>query len=149
MRPFRAVLAIVSVVVATTYVIPTAYALDADVPFRSIVPNSWKLLPRKAELPGRRFVSPAGDAWLWYFAVPVNRVANAKTGEHAAFLTQRVTYARRGGDWFVSSGYRGDSRGAVALIASSPSSWRYVEHMPPDVTASTFWLKNRDFRELA
>ena len=125
-------MAILSFVVATTYVIPTAYALDADIPFRSIVPNSWKLLPRKAELPGRRFVSPAGDAWLWYFAVPVSRVANAKTGEHAAFLTQRVTYARRGGDWFVSSGYRGDRIFyRKAILACHGTKWRHIEFEYP------------------
>jgi serine/threonine-protein kinase len=107
-RPIGTVLAL-SLMVATTHVIPDANAREADIPFRSIVPNSWTLLPPEPQSYGRRFVSPAGDAWLWYFAVSANRegAVNA-SGPVSHPPTERVTYERQGADWLVSSGYRGD-----------------------------------------
>ena len=70
------VLAIISLVVSTS---PPANAREADIPFRSIVPNGWTLLPPEPQSQGRRFVSPTGDAWLWFFAVPAHREAVVNT----------------------------------------------------------------------
>jgi hypothetical protein len=87
-----------------------ADARELDVPFRSIVPSSWTLLPPVPDSYGRRFVSPSGDAWLWYFAVPVNREAAAKANieQGQPRPMEQVTYEARGGDWIVTSGYRGN-----------------------------------------
>jgi hypothetical protein len=74
-RPIGTVVAVLSLAAATTYTSPAATARETDIPFRSIVPNSWTLLPSEPQSYGRRFVSPAGDAWLWFFAVPANREA--------------------------------------------------------------------------
>lgn len=103
-RPLRScgiVIAILSLSLAAVYS-PVADARELDVPFRAIVPNSWTLLPRAPDSLGRRFISPSGDAWLWYFAVPVQAQGRAPTARGQA------TYEARGGDWIVTSGNRGD-----------------------------------------
>jgi hypothetical protein len=61
-RPIGTVVAVLSLAAATTYTNPAANAREADIPFRSIVPNTWTLLPSEPQSYGRRFVSPAGDA---------------------------------------------------------------------------------------
>ena len=96
-RPIGTVVAVLSLAAATTYTSPAANAREADIPFRSIVPNSWTLLPSEPQSYGRRFVSPAGDAWLWFFAVPANREAavNANADQFPPPPAERVTYERR------------------------------------------------------
>jgi hypothetical protein len=128
-RPVGAVIAILSFAVVTTWANQAAYAQEADIPFRSIVPNSWKLLPRDPHSPGRRFVSPSGDAWLRYFAVSVDRPGAVNTTRQVTSLpTERVTYERRGGDWVVSSGYKGDRIFyRRAMLACNGTKWRHIE----------------------
>jgi hypothetical protein len=107
-----------------------ANAREADIPFRSLVPNSWTLLPPDPQSYGRRFVSPTGDAWLWFFAVPVNREAavDANADQFAPPPTEQVTYERRGSDWVVSSGYRGDRIFyRRAMLACRGTKWRHIE----------------------
>ena len=89
-----------SFIVALSYSV--ADARELDVPFRAIVPNSWTLLPRAPDSLGRRFTSPSGDAWLWYFAVPVS------AQRRPPIPRGQATYGAQGGDWTVTSGYRGD-----------------------------------------
>jgi hypothetical protein len=135
-RPFRPVgivLTILSLSVATVYCSVTD-AQEADVPFRSIVPNDWTLLPRAPDLPGRRFVSPSRDAWLWYFSLPANRIAavngNAERGLPGS--TEQVTYEARGADWFVSSGYWGNRIFyRRAMLACHNTKWRHIEFEYP------------------
>jgi hypothetical protein len=104
LRPIGAVLAILSFLVAMTNVIPTAYAREADMPFRSIVPNSWKL----------------------------QTAVNANTHQLASPPTERVTYEARGGDWLVSSGYGGDQIFyRKAILACNGTKWRHIEFEYP------------------
>ena len=126
--------AILSVIVAATYVVSTASARESDVPFQSIVPSNWTLAPPAPQSYGRRFVSPTGDAWLWFFAVPVNREAavNANADQFAPPPTEQVTYERRGSDWVVSSGYRGDRIFyRRAMLACRGTKWRHIEFEYP------------------
>ena len=128
-RLFGTVFAILSFIVAGTYVASTANAREADVPFRSIVPSSWSLAPPELQSYGRRFVSPSGDAWLWFFAVPANREA---TDRLAPGPPERVTYEARGGDWLVSSGYRGNRIFyRRAMLACNGTKWRHIEFEYP------------------
>jgi hypothetical protein len=73
-RPFGTVGAVLSFIVALACC-SVAEAREPAVPFSAIIPDDWTLLPRAPDTLGRRFVSPSGDAWLWYFAVPVNAQA--------------------------------------------------------------------------
>ena len=144
------VLAIISLVVSTS---PPANAREADIPFRSIVPNGWTLLPPEPQSQGRRFVSPTGDAWLWFFAVPSHReaVVNTKAERLEPPPTERVTYERRGSDWVVSSGYRGDRIFyRRAMLACNGTKWRHIEfeypvsekrHFDNFVTRTSFALR--------
>jgi hypothetical protein len=128
-------------------------AREADIPFRSIVPNSWTLLPPEPQSSGRRFVSPTGDAWLWFFAVPANREAavNANAEQLASPPAERVTYERQGSDWVVSSGYRGDRIFyRRAMLACNGTKWRHIEfeypasekrHFDNFVTRTSFALR--------
>jgi hypothetical protein len=133
-RPFGTVFAILSFIVAATYVASTTNARETDVPFRSIVPSSWNLAPPEPQSYGRRFVSPSGDAWLWFFAVPTNREAtvNANTDRLALGPAKRPTYEARGGDWLVSSGYRGNRIFyRRAMLACNGTKWRHIEFEYP------------------
>jgi hypothetical protein len=103
-----------------------ADARELDVPFRGIVPNSWTLLPRAADTLGRRFVSPSGDAWLWYFAVPVHGQGRPP------IPSGQATYGARGGDWTVTSGYRGDRIFyRRVMLACNNTKWRQIEFEYP------------------
>ena len=131
--PFAARVTIPFLVVAVTY-LSTADAQETDLPFELIVPNSWTLLPPEPHSFGRRFVSPTGDAWLWFFAVPVNREAavNGNMNEVASPAPERVTYERQGGGWVVSSGYRGNRIFyRKAILACHGTKWRHIEFEYP------------------
>ena len=133
-RSIGPLIAVLSLAVAVSYASPPATAREADIPFRSLVPNSWILLPPDPQSYGRRFVSPTGDAWLWFFAVPVNREAavNANAHQFAPPPTEQVTYERRGSDWVVSSGYRGDRIFyRRAMLACRGTKWRHIEFEYP------------------
>jgi hypothetical protein len=124
-RPVGTVLAILFLSVAAAYSTETD-AREADVPFGGIVPNDWTLLPRAPDSLGRRFVSPSGDAWLWYFAVPANAQGGPPTSQG------RVTYQARGGDWIVTSGYRGNRIFyRRAMLACNNTKWRQIEFEYP------------------
>jgi len=140
LRPFSSIptvlasLAILCVVSVSADIISAAGAREADIPFQSIVPSDWTLLSSEPQSYGRRYVSPAGDAWLWFFAVPADREAavNANTDRVAAAPSERVTYAARGGDWVVSSGYRGDRIFyRRAMLACNGTKWRHIEFEYP------------------
>lgn len=126
-RPHRPVRAVVAFLVISLATAPgTVAAREADVPFRGIVPNNWTLLPRAPDSLGRRFVSPSRDAWLWYFAVPVR----AQVSPPAA--RGQVTYEARGGDWVVTSGYRGNRIFyRRAMLACNNTKWRHIEFEYP------------------
>src|SRR5438094_9185883 len=36
----------------------------------ALIPRDWRAPPHDANLPGSRFVSPTGDAWIRFYAVP-------------------------------------------------------------------------------
>lgn len=128
------VLAILCLAGASAGLIPAAGAREADIPFDSIVPRDWTLLAPEPQSSGRRYVSPAGDAWLWFFAVPADREAavDANTDRVAPAPPERVTYAARGGDWVVSSGYKGDRIFyRRAMLACNGTKWRHIEFEYP------------------
>jgi len=152
MRPFRrlgTIAAVVSSIVALTCG-SVADARELDVPFQAIVPNSWTLLPRAPDSLGRRFISPSGDAWLWYFAVPVQSQGRPPTARG------ELTYQARGGDWTVTSGYRGDRiYYRRAMLACHNTKWRQIEFEYPAsekrlfdtfVTRTSYAL--REYKEL-
>lgn len=130
MRPFKRLGTLGTIAAVVSPIIALACgAVDArvlDVPFRAIVPNDWTLLPQAPDSLGRRFVSPTGDAWLWYFAVPANAQGRPPRP------TEQVTYAARGGDWTVTSGYRGDRIFyRRAMLACNNTKWRQIEFEYP------------------
>jgi hypothetical protein len=131
-RPFRFVgtlATILALVIASAYC-SVADARQSEVPFRSLVPNSWTLLPPAPDSFGRRFVSPSGDAWLWYFAVPAAVNGNAEGGPPPP--AEQVTYEARGGDWIVTSGYRGNRIFyRRAMLACNNTKWRHIEFEYP------------------
>lgn len=132
-RSLGTVVTILSLVAASAYS-SGAGARESDVPFRSMVPDAWTLLPRAPDSLGRRFVSPTGDAWLWFFAVPVSREAavNAKTDGASPPAMEQVTYEARGSDWIVTSGYRGNRIFyRRAMLACNNTKWRHIEFEYP------------------
>jgi hypothetical protein len=75
---------------------------------------------------GRRFVSPSGDASLWYlpFLSPRTKVHSPQgVNQH---------YEARGSDWMVTSGYRGDRIFyRRAMLACNNTKWRQIEFEYP------------------
>jgi hypothetical protein len=126
-------LLMVSFLVGTAYLVPAANAREADMPFRSIVPNGWTLLPPEPQSYGHRFVSPTGETH-GFFAIPANREAavSANTDRVAPAQTERVTYEARGRNWLVSSGYKGDRIFyRKAILACKGTKWRHIEFEYP------------------
>ena len=77
LSPFRSIGAVSGTlffVVATTYVIPRTLIYRSDRLFQ--IPGNC-FCERLRCLAGALF-HPGGEAWLWYFAVPVSRAATAK-----------------------------------------------------------------------
>jgi hypothetical protein len=75
----------------------------------ALVPSDWRPSPSDPNWEGVRFFSRDGDSWL---AVWGKNSGGQSTGAYQSFVGNaagdNVTYARRGTNWFVVSGYRGD-----------------------------------------
>ena len=131
MRLFKRLGTVAGLSFIVAYAGGVADARELDVPFRAIVPNSWTLLPRAPDSLGRRFISPSGDAWLWYFAVPVQSQGHPPTARGQA------TYEARGGDWTVTSGYWGDRIFyRRAMLACHNTKWRQIEFEYPAASST-------------
>ena len=126
MRLFRRLGTVAALSFILALACSVADARELDVPFRAIVPNSWTLLPRAADSPGRRFISPSGDAWLWYFAVPVS------AQRRPPYPTRASDVCAQSADWTVTSGYRGDRIFyRRAMLACHNTKWRQIEFEYP------------------
>ena len=113
---------------------------DPNEDFRSIAPASWKLLPPDPVRHERRFVSPAGDAWLALYARPADRVSTSAYIEAVKSAAgERITYQRQGRGWVVVSGYRGDRIFyRKAMLACGNRKWHNLEFEYPAAEKRAF-----------
>jgi hypothetical protein len=94
--------------------------------YLAIVPPDWKLLSEDANHE-RRFVSPSGDAWLSLYARPPEESIEAHLERARHHDHERITYERRGANWIVVSGYKGDRIFyRKAMLACSGQSWHHL-----------------------
>ena len=95
--------------------------------YLAIVPPDWKLLSEDAISHERRFVSPSGDAWPSLYASPPEESIEAHLERVRHHDHERITYERRGANWIVVSGYKGDRIFyRKAMLACSGQSWHHL-----------------------
>jgi serine/threonine-protein kinase len=108
----------------------SARAVEAKTPpdFRSIVPSDWTLLPPDKNSHERRFVSPAGDAWLSLYAQPTRLESVSAHMERVKFMPgEEITYERQGQGWLVVSGYKGNRIFyRKAMLACGNRQWHHL-----------------------
>src|ERR1700730_1061216 len=113
-------------VVAVTYF--SADAREADIPFQSIVPNSWTSARASFLWAGALFHLPGMPALVLCCSCQSRGGGN----QVAPPAPERVTHERQGGDWVVSSGYRGDRIFyRKAILACHGTKWRHIEFEYP------------------
>ena len=94
----------------------------------ALIPRDWHLERADATRPSNRFVSPAGSAWLEFYA----RSAEAETREErfkaVAFADGgQVTYLRGERDWLAVSGIRGERIFyRKVVLACGERQWRHI-----------------------
>jgi hypothetical protein len=97
----------------------------------ALVPTDWRERPPDSDGEGRRFVSPAGDAWVEFYARPADAASHARHLKAVAFVDgEEVSYLRRERDWLVVSGFKGDSGERIfyrkVVLACGEREWRHI-----------------------
>ena len=98
----------------------------------SVVPKNWTLLPPEPNLNGTRFVSPDGNSWLTLFKTTAGPNIPAQMNQLGRRQGEDVTYSRRGRDWIVVSGYKGNRIFyRRAMLACGNTNWHHVSFEYP------------------
>jgi hypothetical protein len=97
----------------------------------ALVPADWREQPRDRGEEGRRFVSPAGDAWVEFYAQPADAESRARHLKSVAFINgEEVTYLQRERDWLAVSGFTNETGERVfyrkVVLACNEREWRHV-----------------------
>jgi hypothetical protein len=96
----------------------------------ALVPRGWHAAPHDPDVPGSRFVSPEGNAWLQLYAVPANKDGTdhywkdvaVREGEHIRLL-------RRDRGRVEVAGFKGGRRYfRKAVLACGGREWRHIEY---------------------
>jgi hypothetical protein len=93
----------------------------------------WHAAPRDPDVPGSRFVSPMGDAWLQFYTVPANKDAVEHYWKGIALKEgEDLRLLRRDRAWVEVAGFKG-GRGYFrkAVLACGEREWRHVEYEYP------------------
>jgi hypothetical protein len=106
----------------------------------ALVPRDWRTAPRDSELPGSRFVSPTGDAWVRFYAVPADKETLDGYWKTVGFADgEDLRSLRRDRAWVEVTGFRG---GRVyfrkAVLACGEREWRHIEYEYPAEAKQAF-----------
>jgi serine/threonine-protein kinase len=117
----------------------SAYAMQRG-SIAALVPADWQLQPPDPDWQGNRFVSPSGDAWLAFYARPVDKTARDQHLKAVAFVDgEELTYLRREPDWLEVSGFKGDRLFyRKVVLACRDQSWRHVAFEYPVAAKRAF-----------
>jgi len=99
----------------------------------ALVPRRWQMAPRDPDVPGSRFVSRTGDAWLHFYAVAANPDDVNEYWKNVAFREgEDLRLLRRDRAWVEVSGFKlGRSYFRKAVLACGEREWRHVEYEQP------------------
>jgi hypothetical protein len=99
----------------------------------ALVPRGWHTAPRDPDVPGTRFVSPMGDAWLHFYAVPANKDAVDQYWKGVVLREgEDLRMLQRDRAWVEAAGFRGGRMYfRKAVLACSEREWRHVEYEYP------------------
>jgi hypothetical protein len=96
----------------------------------ALVPVDWREQPRDRGEEGRRFVSPAGDAWVEFYARPANADRTRHLKSVAFVDGEDVTFLRRERDWLAVSGFTNETGERVffrkVVLACGEREWRHI-----------------------
>jgi hypothetical protein len=96
----------------------------------ALVPRGWHAARHDPDVPGSRFVSPMGDAWLHFYAVPANRDDIDQYWKGVSLLEgEDLRLLRRDRGRVEVSGFRGGRMYfRKAVLACREREWRLVEY---------------------
>jgi hypothetical protein len=99
----------------------------------ALVPRDWRTAPRDLNESGRRFVSPTGDAWLRFYAVPADKEGLDQYWKTVALAEgDDVRTLRRDRAWVEVAGFKGGRMYfRKAVLACGEREWRHVEYEYP------------------
>ena len=93
-----------------------------------VIPHDWQLAPPDPNWPGKRFVSPDGDAWFAAYAAPAGEASASAHMKAIAFADdETITYLRGERTWIAVSGFK-QSRifYRKAFLACAGTTWKYI-----------------------
>jgi serine/threonine-protein kinase len=98
-----------------------------------LIPRDWRAAPSDPNAEGNRFVSPTGDAWLRFYAVPADKEAFDQYWKSVAFMDgEELRSLRRDRAWVEVSGFKGGRMYfRKAVLACGEREWRHVEYEYP------------------
>jgi len=107
------------------------------------VPADWREQPPDPDWQGRRFVAPAGDAWVAFYARPAAADARDAQLKAVAFVDgEDVTYLQRERDWLAVSGFKDATRQRIfyrkVVLACGEREWRHVAFEYPAAAKRAF-----------
>jgi hypothetical protein len=99
----------------------------------ALVPTDWRSAPRDPSSQGSRFVSPTGDAWLKFYAVPADQEAVDQYWKMITFVDgEDLRSLRRDRAWVEVAGFRGGRMYfRKAVLACGEREWRHIEYDYP------------------
>jgi hypothetical protein len=99
----------------------------------ALIPRDWRAAPPDPRLPGTRFVSPTGGAWLRFHGVPADKEAMDQYWKSVAFQDgEDLRTLRRDRAWVEVAGFKGGRMYfRKAVLACGEREWRHVEYEYP------------------
>jgi len=94
----------------------------------ALIPRDWQLEPAAPNWQGKRFSSPAGDAWLDFYVRSAQDVRREQHLKEVAFADgEQITYLHGERDWLAVSGLRGNRIFyRKAILACGDRQWRHI-----------------------
>jgi hypothetical protein len=94
----------------------------------TLIPRDWQLERADGNRPSKRFVSPAGTAWLAFYARSAEDETREERFKAVAFADDgEITYLRGERDWLAVSGIRGDQIFyRKVVLACGERQWRQI-----------------------
>jgi hypothetical protein len=105
-----------------------------------LIPRDWRREEPDPKQSGSRFVSPAGDAWLAFYATPVDQEPVDQHWKVVAYADgEELNYLQREPSWVVVSGFKGERMFyRKAVLACGGRQWRHVAFEHPAVAKRDF-----------
>jgi hypothetical protein len=109
----------------------------------ALIPRDWRAAPHDPNLQGTRFVSPTGDAWLRFYAVPANKEDLDDYWKTVALMDgEDLRSLRRDRAWVEVTGFKGGrTYFRKALLACGEREWRHVEYEYPAEARKSFQVQ--------